>query len=259
MDDMKHCGACKAVFYCSKECQVANNVFHKKNCNLIQSIATKLEVPPEFYPFAMCTIKNQHRAKQAVFFQKGKEQEPIIMDKKDLWNLVDEHFVKMIPPCSRIFCFEGKDPFIVCCAPECSAYEHASSNGILFTICLNDLMGDDIWSLFAFQYDNIVRGSGCQNGFGYLLPSKTSVIKSWYAQNKLQMDALVDSALENKVYHPYLSLWQEFLKMWIESCQNTQDKLVFWAEDQFVGPFPADSGLLHDSNLFKQYKNFFLK
>ena len=42
-----------------------------------------------------------------------------------------------------------------------------------------------------------------------------------------------------------------------ESCQNTQYKLVFWAEDQFVGPFSADSRLLHDSNLFKQYDNFF--
>lgn len=253
LDDMKHCGACKAVFYCSKECQVANNVFHQKNCAMIQTITTKIKVPVQFYPFAMGSIKTQSRAKEAVFFKKGYEQEPIIMNKKDLWNVVDENFVKLVPPCARIFCFEGKDPFIVCCTPECSAYEHASSNGILFTICLSDLMGDGVWSLFAFQYDNIVRGTGCQSGFGGLLPSKIDPIKSWYAQKKISMDKLINSAIKNKISHPYLSLWQEFVAMWVTADKCIQDALVLWAEDQSIGPFPTDSGLLHDSNVYAQY------
>ncbi len=241
------CGVCKSVYYCNVECQKANFPLHKIECKMIQKNQSR-KIPENTKDIALNSIKEKDRQFKAINIETN-----VIIEKKELWDMIDEVIVKMIPICSRIGKNSNNNCFIFCCSLNC-LNSHSCANEILFAIKLHGMMGNEIWDLFAYQYEALSRGTACQAGYGHKLIHCTDLIIKWSIKNQDKLNTLMEIAKLNRIDCPYFSLWNEFVIMWIDGDKNKQKKIIKWAIGQDCGPFATSVGLIHTSNLYEKWK-----
>lgn len=241
------CSQCKSVFYCNIECQKRNWHLHKLECN---ELSKQRNIPSDIKASVFEMIDEYKRFVIAVSF----DNENKLIQKDELSAILQTNdFLKQVPPCSRI-AISNATPIVFCCVKNC-LFNHSSSNDFLFMIAMKQLMKKEIWTVFAYDYDQIARGNACQKGFGYSLSSHTKIILTWYyGESKEKMDQLLKTAIENKINNPYFSLWQEFHEMFIlNDDAEIHKKLLNWAIGQDCGVLAFHGGLVHTSNLYNAF------
>jgi hypothetical protein len=137
---------------------------------------------------------------------------------------IDDARLQMMPHCCRIALDKDDNPFIFCVSDgKCS---HVNSNKKMFKVNLKKLMGEEVWSRFNSGYAGFARGRFIQRGLGESFLSQVEPIVEWYVKFKTQMDHLVRIADMAKVSSDLLSLWSEFMEMWIDGHPDQQDKVM---------------------------------